>query len=71
MKSPVKEWQIVRIQMKSERVTVVRPHVWATLKGAIAYAYELDHEDKEAPVFHDACPVGSYRNGQLFEGNQR
>ena len=71
MKSKVSEWQIVRVRMKSERVKVVCAHVWATLKGARAFAWEFDQAAKNKPVFHDACPVGSYRDGERYEGNRR
>ena len=71
MNKILKHWQIVRVKMKTERVRVVLGSVREPEKGAAAIASRFDRSVGNALVFHDYCPAGTYRNGQLYQGNQR
>lgn len=63
------KYDVVRVQMDSEKVRVMERSLTRFL--AETAAETLERKAGERKVFHDYVPAGSYRDGQLYEGNKR
>lgn len=69
MKTRHKRYDIVRVTMTGERVTVTLTQL--PLTQAILLAERLDRVSGESKVFHDAVPAGCYKDGDEYEGHKR
>ena len=71
MRSKYQLFQIIRIDKKTELVTVIEPHVLTTPARAEEICLRRDQKAGDDLVFHDYCREGIYEDGQQFNGNRR